>query len=148
MTETSEREAGGRVQVVLDQPERQNLLGLLMKDMLEANLASGRHDDRLQGAEGDIQVQAGEMVVTLRLGRGTVTILAGPSKQPRARVKGDMAAFLGVASGGGLVGPLLRGEIGFGGNPFALLKLLPLIKAPPPAAADAKSVTKDEQHDR
>jgi len=141
--ETSEREAGGRVQVVLDEPERQNLLGLLIKDMIAANLAGGGHDGGLRSATGDIQVQAGAMVVTIRLGGGTVTILAGPSERPAARVKGDMAAFLGVASGGGLVGPLLRGEIGFGGNPFLLLKLLPLIKAPPPAAG-AKNEAKDE----
>lgn len=139
MTESSEREGEGRVRVVLDQPERQTLLGLLMKGMIEANLASGAHDDSLRGVEGDIEVRAGDMVATLRLGKGVVTILAGPAEKARARVKGDMAAFLGVASGGGLVGPLLRGEIGFGGNPFLLLKLLPLIKAPP-----AASTQKDE----
>jgi hypothetical protein len=133
---TSEGEAVASERVTLDQPERQNLLGLLMKDLIAANLAGG-NAGRLRGAEGDVRVQAGDMVVTLRLGGGAVTILAGPSERPRARVKGDMAAFLAVASGGGLVGPLIRGEIGFGGNPFLLLKLLPLIKQPP--------VKKDEE---
>lgn len=150
MTESSDREGGGRVRVVLDRPERQNLLGLLLQGMLQTNLASGRHDGSLRGVEGDIQVQAGDMIATLRFGGGAVTILAGPSDRARARVKGDMAAFLGVASGGGLMGPLLRGEIVFGGNPLLLLKLLPLIK-PPPAAAEDKTdeATKGEgRHDR
>lgn len=116
--------------VVVDQPERQNLLGLLMQNILAANLADEAKRSRVRALKADIQVQAGEMIVTLRLDNGRVTIMEGPTEQPKAGVRGDMGALLGVASGGAIVGPFLRGDIRTSGNPLLLLKILPLIRRP------------------
>ena len=85
---------------------------------------------RVRGLRGDIEVGAGDMAVTLRFSEGTLTIISGTVEKPRARVAGDMSALLGIVGGGGLVGPVLSGAVRIGGNPFVLLKLLPLMKKP------------------
>jgi hypothetical protein len=116
--------------VVVDDLEHQNLLGLLMKELLAANLADDAIHARVKNLKGDIQVGASDMVITMRFSGGQLTLLSGPSDNPRARVSGDMSALLGVCSGAGLVAPVLSGAIKIGGNPFLLLKILPLIKQP------------------
>jgi len=116
--------------VVIDRPETMNLLGLLMKGLLAANLADERKYSRAKKLEGDVAVKAGEMVITLRFHDGLLTILRGPMEKPRARVRGTMAALLAVVINKGLVGRVLSGQMMIGGNPFFLLKILPLIREP------------------
>ena len=115
--------------VVVEDPEHTNLLGLLMKDLAASNIAKESTYERVRDMEGDIQVRAGDMVVTMRFGGGQLRIIDGEQKNPRARVQGSMPALLSVVTGGGMVGPLLSGAIKIGGNPFTLLKVLPLIQA-------------------
>jgi hypothetical protein len=76
-----------------------------------------------------VLVRAGEMAVTLRFGEGRITILLGDPGKARARVGGTMPALLGVVAEGKMVMPFLSGKIKIGGNPFFLLKILPLIRA-------------------
>lgn len=116
--------------VILDAPERQNLLGLLLKNILDANAEDQKKVKKLETIKGDVRVKAGEMIVTLQFRQGTVTVVTGPTDSPRARVEGDMAAFLDIASGGSLISPFFAGSIKIGGNPFLLLKLLPFLKSP------------------
>jgi len=116
--------------VVVEDPEHTNLLGLLMRDLVASNLAREETYERVRGMEGDIQVRAGGMVVTMRFGGGQLRIIEGEQKDPKASVAGSMPALLSVVTGGGMLGPLLSGAIKIGGNPFTLLKVLPLIKAP------------------
>jgi hypothetical protein len=116
--------------VVVEDPEHTNLLGLLMKDLVSSNLANEATYEKIKGMEGDIQVRAGDMVVTMRFGGGQLRIVEGGHENPRASVAGSMPALLSVVTGGGMIGPVLSGAIKIGGNPFTLLKVLPLIKAP------------------
>jgi hypothetical protein len=116
--------------VTLEHPEAQSLLGLLLRDLLRANLADDALRQHIREARGEIEVRAGEMVVTMRIRDGSVTIVDGPSDKPRAGVAGSMSAFLGVALGGGIVKPFVSGAISVRGDPFFLLKMLPLIRAP------------------
>ena len=118
--------------VVVDRPETMNLLGLLMKGLLAENLANESKYAKARKLKGDVQVQAGQMIITLRFGDGLLTILCGPTDKPRARVKGEMAALLGVVLGkwGFIMRKALKGGIFPGGNVFFLLKILPLISEP------------------
>lgn len=118
----------GEERVVVDEPEATNLLGLLVKDLAARNLANDLTYERVRHMQGDVQVRAGDMVVTMRFGEGKLTILDGERGEPRARVQGSMGALLSVVTGGGLLGPLVSGAIKIGGNPFMLLKVLPLIQ--------------------
>lgn len=125
----SGEEHGEAVQrVVVDHPETQNLLGLLVQNILANNMADDAKYARVRSLTADVQVQAGDMVVTLRFGDGKLTIVAGPCARPRASVRGEMGSFLRVATGGGVIGPVLSGGVRIGGNPFMLLKLLPLLQ--------------------
>jgi hypothetical protein len=116
--------------VVVEDPEHTNLLGLLMKDLVASNLADDATYEKMKAIQGDIQVRAGDMVVTMRFGGDQLRILDGEQKDPKASVGGSMPALLSVVTGGGMIGPLLSGAIKIGGNPFVLLKVLPLIRSP------------------
>ena len=121
------RETSG-VSVTLDRPEYANLLALLMHNLLERAVAEPAAQDRARRLSGDIQVDAGGMTVTLRFTGDGVVVLSEAAAKPRARVRGQMDALLGMVTGGGVVGPVLTGRVRIGGNPFVLLKMLPLIR--------------------
>jgi SCP-2 sterol transfer family protein len=106
------------VKVVLEQPERQNLLGLFMKAALEARA------ERVERARpsGDIALTAGRMSVTLSFSPEGVTIRKGVADRPRAHLKGSLGGLIEVARGRA-VAPFLRRRVRISGNPLALLPL-------------------------
>ena len=120
--------ASARVEV--EHPESISLMGLLMRGLIEENLRIEANARRVARMRGDVAVQAGGMAVTLSFGDGGVTIRGGTPEHPAARVSGGMEDLLGMVTGGGLVGPVLSGRVRIGGNPFMLLRILPLIRAP------------------
>ena len=122
-------QAVAQARVVVDHPEEMNLLGLLMRGLLAANLADERLYAKARGMSGDVLVCAGRMAVTLRFGEGRITIVRGDAGASRARVSGGMKDLLGVVAEGRMVAPFLAGRLKIGGNPFVLLGMLPLIKA-------------------
>jgi hypothetical protein len=118
--------------VVIDKPESMNLLGLLMRSLLAANLANPSRARWVRGLEGDIEVQAGDMALTMRFHEDALTIVAGAPLNPIAKVKGTMGALLAVVTGKWHIVVLrfLCGKIRMGGNLLTLMKMLPLISAP------------------
>ncbi|MBI4952232.1 MAG: SCP2 sterol-binding domain-containing protein [Myxococcales bacterium] len=121
-------EASAASLVRLHEPERMNLLGLLMRGLLSANLEDPGLRARALALRGSIDVRAGDMHVTLRFAAEGVHI-AADGTSANARVSGDMKSLLGVVTGAGMIGPVLRGRVRIGGNPFLLLRVLPLIRA-------------------
>ncbi|MBZ0271813.1 hypothetical protein K8I61_07230 [bacterium] len=115
--------------VVIERPEHMSLLGLLMRDLLAANMANARKFKRARKLAGDVLVKAGEMVVTLRFADGRITIFDGDRGESVARVAGNMPGLLAVVTGNGLVRRALPG-VRPGGNLLFLLRMLPLIRAP------------------
>lgn len=115
--------------VTLESPETSSLMALLMRGLLVAAVRDPALEAKVAGMRGDVEVRAADMIVTLRFGGGRLAIVTGPSPRPRARVKGTLPALLGVVTGGGLIAPVLRGDVRIGGNPFVLLGMLPLITA-------------------
>lgn len=115
--------------VRIDDPEHMNILGLLMAGLLKQTLAAAGNAKRAGRMKGDVFVKAGGMGVSLRFDGQGIVILKGPTDRPRARVGGGMEDLLSMVTGGGFVGPVLSGKVRIGGNPFFLLKMLPLIQA-------------------
>ncbi len=104
-----------------------NLLGLLMEGLIRHNLA-GRLRRRLAARmRGDLRVQAGNMVVTLRLQRGRITILSGARPGARAWVKGSLGDMLDLLTLTRLVAPIAWRRVRFGGNLVWLFSVLPLL---------------------
>ena len=112
----------------IEKRDEMSLLGLMLGEVLEANVAQPRGAALARQLRGAVGVRAGGMAVTIRFDRGSVTVARGLDDVLRARVKGSLDALLQVALGRGAIRSFLTGEIGFGGNPFFLLKALPLLR--------------------
>jgi hypothetical protein len=117
------------VTVALDDPPKASLMALLMKGLVDDALkidANGRAAAALRGA---VRVRAGRREVVMVFNQGAVRIVTGGAELPvRAGVAGGMRDLLGIVTGGGMVWPVLSGRLRIAGNPFFLLKLLPLIR--------------------
>ncbi len=118
------------VLVRVEDPERMNLMGLLMRGLLETTANSERGRRIVRSLRGDVKVVAGSMAVTLCFSKGEVILRREAKSSPRASVSGEMKPLLEIVAGGGLVLPVLSGRVRVRGNLLMLLKMLPLIRAP------------------
>jgi SCP-2 sterol transfer family len=111
------------VEVVLEEPQSMNLLGLFMKAALEDRR------DRLEGAgaSGDIALTGGNMSVTLSFDPDRVTVRKGVAGTPRAHLKGSLEGLLEVARGN-TAAPLIGRRVSISGNPLAVLPLREIFK--------------------
>jgi len=116
--------------VNVEKIESMNLLGLILKSILEGNLADEKKAGKAAKIRGDIAVQAGDMKITLKCDGGTFAITRGHADKTNAKVRGGLKPFLNIALGGGLIQPVIDGDVKIGGNPFLLLKLIPLLRVP------------------
>lgn len=112
----------------IEKRDEMSLLGLMLGEVLQANVAQPRGAALARQLRGAVGVKAGGMAVTIRFDRGSVSVARGLDEVLRARVKGSLDALLQVSLGRGAIRSFLTGEIGFGGNPFFLLKVLPLLR--------------------
>lgn len=115
--------------VTIDDPPRMNLLGLMLGNLIERNLAA--HEPlrrRLARLKGTVAVQAGEMRVTLCFGGGALAIRRGADPSARASIAGSMDTLLGLAQGRGMIGPVLAGRLKPRGNLLFLLRVKPLLQ--------------------
>lgn len=106
------------MEVVVEDAERMNLLGLFMKSALEART------DRIEraGVEGDIALTGGSMSCTLSFSPDRVVIRKGAADGARAHVKGSLESLVQVARGRA-TGELLSRRARISGNPLAALPL-------------------------
>lgn len=116
------------MKVRIDNPERMNLMGLLMRGLLESSLLTQRGAQAARKLRGDVRVNAGTMGVTLSFTESEIVLRSEENGKPRASVRGEMKPLLEMVAGGSLVGPVLRGKVKVGGNLLVLLRLLPLIR--------------------
>ena len=114
--------ARARVEVV--EPERMNLLGLMLAGMIDRRLGEG--GSRLRG---DVLVQAGKMQVTLRFSDRGVAVTRVPAERPIARIRGTLRALLDAALGRGRVRAFLTGRLRVRGWPLPILRLLRLLRS-------------------
>ncbi len=119
----------GKVELV--GPEKMNLLGILMKTLLEANMAVRWKAWFARKITGDVRVQAGKMAVTLAFAGGNITIYGEERPNPRATVKGKMKGLLDIVTGCPFTvsWAVLSGAVRIGGNIFLMLLMLPVIRA-------------------
>ncbi len=115
--------------VTVINPENMNLLGLLMKGFFENRLQDETVARKASELHGAYHVTAGKMDVTLLFDKGNITIERGRSRPPLASIKGSMDALLGMITGKGYIWPVLTFKVRIGGNPLALLPLLPVMIA-------------------
>ncbi len=119
------------MEVVLEDPEQMNLLGLFMKAALEPRLAGA---DRAP-LEGDIALIAGEMSVTLSFEGDRVVVRKGVVGKPRAQIKGSLEALVQVARG--KLSPLLTRGARLSGNPLPAAGLGRVFRMPATPSPEA-----------
>ena len=114
--------------VTLRDPENMNVLGLLLAGFLDSALARDeRLAKRAAAMKGNVCIQAGQMWITLCFSRAGIEIVRGRTVKRRATVQGEMDALLGIVVGAGMIAPVLTGKVRIGGNPFFLLRMLPIL---------------------
>ena len=116
--------------VTVIEPERMNLLGLMLRSVIERRLAS-KHVARLtRFLRGDIVINASGMQVTLRFGGDKVVITREqPAGKPAAEIRGSLVGMLDAALQRNRVHHFLRGELKPRGKPLQLVSLLLLLSA-------------------
>ena len=115
-------------QLIIEDRERMNLLGLMLGGVIARNLAHPEVAALARKLSGSLAVTAGKMTITLRFDRGPVTVIRGAADRPRARIKGSLDGLLQVSLGRGPIRSFLAGELSFKGSPFFALKTLPLMR--------------------
>ena len=113
--------------VRMKDPEQMNVLGLLMQGFLRSVLEDPAQLQRAKNMSGNVWLRAGPMWTTLCFDGEGIEVVRGKTEERRASVEGEMDTLLGVVTGAGMVGPFLAGKIKIGGNPFFLLKMLPIL---------------------
>jgi len=116
--------------LAIENRDEMSLLGLMLGEVIAANLGRPEGAALSRKLSGSVAVRAGGMKITIRFDRGPVVVSRGADPGATSRVRGSLDALLQVSLGRGAVRSFLAGEIGFGGNPFFLLKVLPLMRAP------------------
>jgi hypothetical protein len=120
------------VELVIEDRERMNLVGLMLGDVVARNLARPEGAALARRLRGAVGVTAGRMKITMVFDGGRVSVSRGLRPGLRARVSGSLDGLLQVSLGRGPIRSFLAGEVSIRGNPLFVLKLLPLIRALPP----------------
>jgi len=119
---------GNTLEVVLEKPESMNLLGLILKMILERNLKQGMMADLVRNTKGALRIGAGPMKATLKFEGERVVVARDWIEPARAKVAASLDTFLGIGLGKNPVVPLFLGKIQLGGNLLWLLKLMPVFQ--------------------
>lgn len=118
------------------QPANMNLFGLLLAGFLSKQLASPKTAKKVRKMRGSYGIRAGTMQVTVVFGPDGVLVHRGLVCRTRARIAASVQEFVALVMAGSVLAAViavLEGRVCIGGNPFALVKLLPIMltkKAP------------------
>ena len=115
--------------VTIDEPERMNLLGLLLASLFERRLGDAAAARSASKIRGDIAIDANGMRVTVRFTAGSIRITRDAPARPVARLRGSLSALLDATLGRNRLRSWARGELAALGSPLALYRLLALVKA-------------------
>jgi hypothetical protein len=116
------------MEVVMENAESMNLLGLMMKVIIERNLEQGMMADLVRNTRGHLALGAGPMKATLQFEGERVKIVRDWLEPARAKCAASLDTFLGIGLGGNPIVPFLLGKISLGGNLLWLLKLMPVFQ--------------------
>jgi hypothetical protein len=119
----------GAPSVVVVEPERMSVLGLILASLLRRRLAEPSARRHAHAMRGDVLVEASGMHVTLSFEPGRIWISRGAAAHPRARIRGTLAALLGAALGHDRLRNVLTGQLRVRGSALALWRLLALMRA-------------------
>ena len=117
-------------EVRVDNKSSMSILGLILKNIVDKNIADPKVYAKISRVKSIINIQAGRMKVHLLMNRGELEVKPGWHPQPTARVSGSMDAIMNIGKGHFHKVPLDFFTLNFkvGGNVFAMLPLLSIMK--------------------
>jgi hypothetical protein len=110
------------------EPERMNLLGLLLASLLRRRLADRRLRRPMQRLRATVAVEAGGMGVTLVFDDGEVSLTRDLLHDADAVVSGSLTGLLDAALGRNRIRRVLRGELRARGSPMVLWRVMKLLR--------------------
>ncbi|MFQ5708755.1 MAG: SCP2 sterol-binding domain-containing protein [bacterium] len=114
--------------VDFSEPERMNLVGYFIRDLLRNNLSNTRHQVLARRLHGAFLFDASGMEITLDFRGDSIAIHQGGRGKITATVRGDLSTLLDIALGENYLKYLLTGRIKLSGNLFKLLKLIRILR--------------------
>ena len=114
--------------VELKEPDKMNLIGFFLRDLLRNNIKNGRCEEIARKVNGVFLFEASRMQITLVFQKDSIKIYPGKAAKINSRITGEMNDLLDVALGESYLKLLLIGRIKIGGNIFKLLKLLRVLR--------------------
>ncbi len=115
--------------VVFKTPGEMNLLGYILRSLVERNLQTPKGARAFSKMKGTVLVGASRMTVSLDFSGEDLEMQVGEHGRPDVRVRGSMDTLLGVSLGKGMVWPVMSRRLKVGGKVWRLLRMLPLLKA-------------------
>jgi hypothetical protein len=116
--------------VVVVEPDRMNVAGLMLSSVLERRLSSARGARALHRLCGTVVIDASGMRVAVVFDRRRVAIQrAAPAGRVAARIQGTLTALLDAALGRRVLHHLLTGQLRARGGPLVLWRVLQLLGA-------------------
>ncbi len=111
-------------------PDQVNLLGYLLRSILQRGATHPAGQKALRRLRGSIEIGGSDMRIRLESSGGEAVISAGPAPEADARVHADLRTLLELALGKNPLGPFFRGRLRVRGKIWRLLPLLRLMKGP------------------
>jgi hypothetical protein len=115
--------------VVFKKPGEMNLLGYILRSLVERNLETESGARVLKKMNRTVLVGASDMRITLDFSGADLVMAVGQEERTDARVSGSMDTLLGVSLGKGMVWPVMTGKLKVGGKVWRLLRMLKLLDA-------------------
>ena len=115
--------------VQLKEPDKMNLIGFFLLDLLSDNLKNGGCEETARRMTGAFLFEASGMQITLVFRNEGIEIHPGMTAKINAKITGEMNDLLDVVLGEGYLKLLLSGKIKIGGNILELLKLLKILRS-------------------
>jgi putative sterol carrier protein len=108
-------------------PGTLNVAGLIIKELIETNLANPSKLDRVKSMDTLLGIRASGMCLSIRFKGGEVSIENGFPVKPNVTISADIGDFVSLGAGSLNPLPILTGRIKLGGNVFKLIPLLGII---------------------
>lgn len=119
----------GAPEVLVDDPGSLNLLGLVLRQLINQNLKKPKLVQKLPGMHVVMGLRAGRMCVTLRVKDGTVSLENGSAPDVNIRVRGSMKDFMTLGLSKVPWEGLLRGRLWASGRIYKLPGVISLLVA-------------------
>ncbi len=115
--------------VVFHEPDRVNLLGYFLRDLLKTKVSTVDGREKAAKIKGTIRFVAGEMACTATFSTRQIEISSKQSLAFNAQIRGELSGLVDIALGASYVQYLLLNRVKIKGDISILFRVVSLFKA-------------------